>query len=481
MSHEQAKHDPHFLLSIIIAYIAFSVFLLLTACGRGEIEPTPTPTIQALNETPLTFETLEQKDWAGTGQGYEAVEPGLMIISGETDIDKLDELVTNEAKSKLRNLDYENSFALIVFLGERGRGGYDIQIERLARSGKTINIYVQFHEPEPDKGYVDMMTSPYHLVQVQKSGAWDQEFLFQLIVDNTIVASFQTGDSQLFSLAYPPPPTSPPTPYPPPGEGGEPMTTPQSTPSEAANLALEYITLRNNLSMETLVITADRTIHYPSLGGAYQVLTILDTSPGGEVYKLLVDLSNGQIIEDISAVRDAEKQAYLSKYGKLELILYERLQTLSDTDTLSVAIWITAQPGYSLEDLQAAAYAALADKYPEAKAAMKLSGLPMDVDDPELADQIEAEYYAMIEAAMEARVRPLLEELEQRGFNVTTYPGMPSITVVLPKSVIIELSNRDEVSFIYLIEGEPHNLLDMAVPNTLAQNVWVEGKTGNGV
>jgi hypothetical protein len=189
MSHKRAIKHTHVLSVISTIGALHFILLLLTSCRSIETESTPTPTRQSLNETELSFETIEQKDWAGTGQGYEAVEPGLIIISGEPDIASLDEWVTGEAIMRLQELDYENSFALIVFLGERGRGGYDIQIERLARSGKTINIYVQFHEPEPDKGYVDMMTSPYHLVQVQKGGAWDQDFLFQMIVDGTVVAS----------------------------------------------------------------------------------------------------------------------------------------------------------------------------------------------------------------------------------------------------------------------------------------------------
>src|SRR4030065_1908864 len=148
MSHEQAKSHRRFLLLTFIPGFALGVFLLLTACGRGEIEPTPTPTRQALNETALTFETIEQKYWAGTGQGYEAVEPGLIIISGESDIAKLDEWVTNEAKSKLQQLDYKHSFALVVFQGERGSSGYGVQIEHLTRSGTTINIYARFHKPQ---------------------------------------------------------------------------------------------------------------------------------------------------------------------------------------------------------------------------------------------------------------------------------------------------------------------------------------------
>lgn len=173
----------------LIAGFAFSVILLLTACGRAEIEPTPTPTRQTLNEITLVFETIEQNDISGTGQYYEDIGPGLMVISSEPDITSLGQLVTDESTTRLQELDYEHSFALIVFQGWKGSGGYEVQIERVTRAGNTINFYAQFHEPGSDDPVTTEITSPYHLIRIQKNGVWDQDFLFQVVVDSTIVAS----------------------------------------------------------------------------------------------------------------------------------------------------------------------------------------------------------------------------------------------------------------------------------------------------
>jgi hypothetical protein len=189
MSLERAQKYHHTQSISCIASTTFIVFLLLTACGRGEIEPTPTPTRQALNETALTFETIEQNDFAGTGKYYEDIEPGLMIISGNPDIASLDKWITVEAIIKLKELDYENSFALIVFQGWKDSGGYNVQIERIVQAGKTVNIYAQFDEPKPEEERTLIVTSPYHLIKIQKSGEWDQEFLFQVIVGDTTVVS----------------------------------------------------------------------------------------------------------------------------------------------------------------------------------------------------------------------------------------------------------------------------------------------------
>jgi hypothetical protein len=263
-----------------------------------------------------------------------------------------------------------------------------------------------------------------------------------------------------------------------------PLPTPvshRSSPSEAARKALAYIAQREGVPTEALAITADYSTEYPALGRKFQVVTLVDTRPEGQVYKLLVDLSTGRIEEDISALLAAEAQAHQTRYGKLQPALYERLRDLKDEDTLPVAVWVAAQPGRTLAEQQESAFAALAAKYPEAKAALERSGKPMDVDDPELALRIEAEYAILLTAEMKARIQPMVVELERRGFTVTTYDGMPSFTAVLPKWMIIRLSKRDDVSAIYLIEESSHPELDSAVPTSLAPTVWGRGYDGSGV
>lgn len=251
--------------------------------------------------------------------------------------------------------------------------------------------------------------------------------------------------------------------------------------SEATQRALVNISQRKGIPTDVLIIAADYPTEYPALGRRFQVVTLVDTRPEGQVYKLLVDLISGRVEEDISALLAAEAQAHQAHYGKLQPALYERLQVLRNKDTLPVAVWVAAQPGRTLAEQQEAAFAALAAKYPEAKAALKRSGKPMDVDDPELACRIEAEYAALLAAETRVRVQPVVTELERQGFTVTAYEGMPSFTAVLPKWMIVRLSKRDDVGAIYLIEAEEQPALDSAVPTSLAPTVWGRGYDGNGV
>ena len=44
---------------------------------------------------------------------------------------------------------------------------------------------------------------------------------------------------------------------------------------------------------------------------------------------------------DGEAIRKAEGETYLKKYGKLEPDLYDRLQVLDDGEKIKVSIWLT--------------------------------------------------------------------------------------------------------------------------------------------
>jgi len=260
-----------------------------------------------------------------------------------------------------------------------------------------------------------------------------------------------------------------------------PAPTPTPGPSQAAQGALAYIAHREGISADVLKVVADHPTEYPNLDRQFQVVTVLDTRPQGQAYKLLVDLRSGRVEEDVSALQAAEARAHQIHYGKLQPALYERLQLLNDGETLPVAIWIAASPGQDLAEQQARAFAVLAARYPEVREALERFGKPMDVSDLALRQRVESEYLALLTDQTEARIRPLASELERRGFTIATYVGVPSFTATLPKRVILELAQRPDVSAIYLIETKEQPALDSAVPTSLAPFVWNRGYDGTGV
>ncbi|MGC8742230.1 MAG: hypothetical protein ACP5ON_11345 [Bacteroidota bacterium] len=217
------------------------------------------------------------------------------------------------------------------------------------------------------------------------------------------------------------------------------VPTPSPKPSQPAQEALLHLAKREGIPVEALQVVDDHPTEYPNLGRQFQVVTIVDTRPQGQIYKLLVDLKSGRIEEDISGLLAAEARAYQERYGKLQPVLFERLQAIGDDEALPVAVWVTSPTGQSLTDLQKMAFDDLAAKYPEVREAREHLGKPMDVPDPERRRKIEDEYLVFLAVKAEARVLPLVRELENKGFSVTTIAGTPSFTAVLH---FLELSLR---------------------------------------
>jgi len=252
-------------------------------------------------------------------------------------------------------------------------------------------------------------------------------------------------------------------------------------PSQAALLAKAYIVEQKGVPAAALAIRDDRPIQFAGLGRQYQAITLMDTRPPGRPYKVLVDLQTGAVEEDTSAVFRAEAESLKAYYGNLEPELYQRLQFLDDDDRVRVAIWVAPRPGESLAELQAAAFTTLADRYPEARAAMQRFGKPMDIADRGLSQRIFAEYKSLMVPPIEARIRPLMTELQTGGFIIIPQPALPAFGAILPKSVILELSRRPDISRIFLAGAMGWPELETAVPTNLAPAVWARGIQGSNI
>jgi hypothetical protein len=153
---------------IVLLFVAIAG---LNACKPKEVE--------------LPFETIERQSTAGTGIVYETQEPGLIVIIDSKGIDQLDGLVTSDAVRQLEEIDYKTHFAVIAFLGWQPTGHEGIRIERLARTDNSVSIFAQVGRQKGD----DVVTSPYHLVKVTKTGHWDAVITFNLIASGTTLAT----------------------------------------------------------------------------------------------------------------------------------------------------------------------------------------------------------------------------------------------------------------------------------------------------
>ena len=163
------KATPHkYSILYILLSTTLSTLMLLSACGPREIE--------------LPFETIEQSNYSPR---YEERKPGLVIIANEDEIDQLTGFVTPRALSQLQELDYDKYFAVVAFLGWHHKVHEGIRIERIIRQNNLVFIHAQVGELTGK----DAISSPYHIVKVQKVGRWGTEIDFSLVIDKDIVAS----------------------------------------------------------------------------------------------------------------------------------------------------------------------------------------------------------------------------------------------------------------------------------------------------
>jgi len=234
-----------------------------------------------------------------------------------------------------------------------------------------------------------------------------------------------------------------------------------------AQIALQYIVKREGVPIDDLLIAHQHRREYPLLGRQFMAFTIFDQITRRDFY-LLVDLEDGSVVDDVETMERAEAEAHRAKYGELHPLLYERLQTVGEEETLPVAIWVGGERGRSREEV----YAILSSRYPEVQERLARHTSPFDVDDPALARQIRAEYERMRQDDIAARIHPLVTYLESRNIAVETHYLLPSVTVNLSRQEILALARRDDVQTIYLVEGEEETELDTAVHTNRVTPVW---------
>lgn len=252
----------------------------------------------------------------------------------------------------------------------------------------------------------------------------------------------------------------------------------ESPPSTEAQHAIAYLAQREGIPPENLIVVNEFERQAALLQRSFTGLTLLD-SGSNRFFELLVDRNTGQV-EERASIEAIENSAHTAKYGKLEPALYDRLQGMQDTETVTVQVWMLAMPGQRLDELEATARDTLAATYPEARAAVESGGQPSDVQSPALAEQIAQEYTAIVETAMTQRVQPLVAALAAQGITVQAPAGMPAVTASLSKQTILELARREDVGNIALMDGKIDLNVDTATRTNRAPALWRRNRDGTG-
>lgn len=144
-------------------------------------------------EGELPFETIAKSN-GPSNLGlttYRRKESTLLIIANGDEVDALVPNVLAEDPTladRLRQLDYDRFFAVLVLQGLKHQGGYSVTVQQVVRQDDQVNVYAEFTSPEPGTRRIQAFTSPYHLVAVSKRGEWGQQVHFVLAADSEEVA-----------------------------------------------------------------------------------------------------------------------------------------------------------------------------------------------------------------------------------------------------------------------------------------------------
>ncbi len=55
-----------------------------------------------------------------------------------------------------------------IFMGQRGTGGYEIEITRVERADSQLRVYYRSKDPEPGAMVTQMLTQPYHVIKLPR-------------------------------------------------------------------------------------------------------------------------------------------------------------------------------------------------------------------------------------------------------------------------------------------------------------------------
>jgi len=154
--------------------VALLVWLILCGCKGPEPQY-------------LAFETIDQDESGPSGRSYGEEEPNLLIITRPEEVDtpELDIQFPPALAEQLRALDYDRSFAIVVFRGLLGARSpeYTVDILQLIRYEERVVLKAHFGEPGLGSRRYPAFSSPYRVIEVSKEGRWSQEIRFVLEVD----------------------------------------------------------------------------------------------------------------------------------------------------------------------------------------------------------------------------------------------------------------------------------------------------------
>ncbi len=149
------------------------LLLALAACTRASpasFSASPAQTGPTTAEVPLPFETIA-RDCCSEYYALHALEPPRsLLVPSRSQAATLAEWFRPVAEQPVLAIDYERYFAVAVFRGRFGSGGYGVYIDQVTRRGRTLVVYARYWDPSPFYTQPAIEVAPYVVAKVQRDG-----------------------------------------------------------------------------------------------------------------------------------------------------------------------------------------------------------------------------------------------------------------------------------------------------------------------
>lgn len=286
---------------------------------------------------------------------------------------------------------------------------------------------------------------------------------------SNVVASTDSQKIKLQDDAYPPPPTSLPI---------EIKEEPQDDLSEYAQLAIDYIAKKENISPDQLIVYHETSYSSEILGNTYQSIDVIDNK-GLNIFKLDIDILNYEVLE-YGELISRESIETSRKYGKFESSLYNKILNLNENDIITVSFLIRDPEG-GLYLRKEKANKILSEKYPEVRMALEKGDTFRDIADEKILYEVLEDYEYIISGDLPQLINPLVDSIKEDALDIHTYKYLPLVTVRLPVNLLLKTVSREDVQFIFnYTEAKSIEATDISRIVNRVPAVWQRGFNGGG-
>lgn len=144
------------------------LFLFGCTAKPGDL---PTPKNTELPGDPVLWYQLA---FFNTGQANgkatkEEDRPRVAVINSPEEISSIQKWIRTEHLPLIQNVDFKQFAVLVVFAGWQPDRDHDILVNHIVRNGNEVTVSVAFTELAPGEVHAPAVTSPYLVLEIQKS------------------------------------------------------------------------------------------------------------------------------------------------------------------------------------------------------------------------------------------------------------------------------------------------------------------------